>query len=283
MSLTGEELFTKAEGKINRILFNDHEAAYEYFIKAGGVFKSERNWLRAGDAFMRAGDMSMKLKNAGDAAQSYTESANAYKKVDISKAQSVMQQAIQLNLENNRLSGAAKLLKEWAEALELDGRSDDAVAAYTRARQYFEAEDQPQASNACTLKIAKLNVDLKKYVLAAKEYETVAFRYTEGPLKHQARESFFKAFLCRAALVKPDNATETVAAAREALSTYCVADLHFPRSREEEVCNLLLEALDESDEDKYQEALGIMHELRMIDDVKVSIMTDIGGSFSSTN
>jgi alpha-soluble NSF attachment protein len=283
MSLTGEEYFKKAEGKINRMLFNDYEGSFDNFQKAAGVFKAERNWLRAGEAFMRAGDLGMKLKQPGDAAQMYTESAGCFKKCDIQKATVVMQQAVQLNLENNRLSSAARLLKEWGEALEAEGRLEEALPQFQKAMQYFEAEDQTQSGISCLQKIAKINADLKRYIEAAKIYETIGIKYSEGPLKHQAKEQFFRAFLCRAALVTPDNSTETIASCRENLESYCALDIHFPRTREQEVCERIIEVLEDQDEDKYEDIVGMMHELRMLDDLKTAIMQTIKGNMSTTN
>ena len=82
-----EDLMKKGEGKIGKIFFNDPEGAYECFNKAGAAFKADANFNRAGDAYMRAGDLAVKLENTADACNAYTECAKMYSRSNMEKAQ----------------------------------------------------------------------------------------------------------------------------------------------------------------------------------------------------
>jgi alpha-soluble NSF attachment protein len=280
--LTGEQYMKKAEGKINKWMFNDHDAAFELFTKAAGTFKADKHWLRAGDAFSRAGDMSMKLQSQGDACMSYTNSAQMYKRCDMKKAHAAVDITVTLNIERNALGAAARILKEWAEALELDGRPADALAPYKRAHQYFNAEDQPQAANGCLVKMAKIYGETDKWQDAVALYEQLGRNYAEGALKHQAKEQFFRAFLCRCALVNPDNRTEKANEARESLDAYVVADVYLRNTRELEFAEGIAEAVEEGDEDGFDDIIGSMAELKMIDDWKSHVLLAIKKNLDST-
>ena len=137
----GEEMFKKGEKKANAFFFKDYDNAYEYFERAGAYFKIEQNFFRAGDAFMRAGDCAIKLKNNNDAVSSYIESAELYKKVDIKKAEVMFSIAIKIRINNNNLLAAAKLEKDFADMLEANNKSSEALEHYKIAKQYFIAED----------------------------------------------------------------------------------------------------------------------------------------------
>jgi alpha-soluble NSF attachment protein len=272
----------KAEGKISAFFFKDLDAGYELFIKAAGMFKADKRWKEAGNAFMRAGDVATQQKNPGDACMSYTECAKCWKKCDLKGAEMAMNQAIQLNIEANRLIQAARLLKEWGEALEEDSQSDNALNAYKRAAQYFNAEDQNQMASGCQVKIASILTTLNRFDEASKAYEALGFKYLDGPLKHQAKEQFFRAFICGLAAIQPDNQMEACAAARDQLDTYMGADPYFRNTRESEACELLLTAVEESDEASFDEAVGNLNELRMLDDTKSHILLRIKHSLSDT-
>ena len=282
MALTGEEYMKKAEGKINKFFFNDADGAFDLFTKAAGTFKAEKMWLRAGDAFSRAGDMGMKLENQGDAVQSYTNSAQMYKRCDMKKAHAAVDVTVTLNIERNALGAAARILKDWGEALEGDGRAEDALTPYKRAVQYFNAEDQPQAANAILLKMAKIYGELDKWELAVTMYEQLGKNYAEGALKHQAKEQFFRAFLCRCALVTPDNRTEKASEARESLDNYVVLDVYLRNTRELEFAEQIAESVEEGDEDSFDDVIAGMADLKMIDDWKSHVLLAIKKNLDCT-
>jgi len=103
---------------------------------------------------------------------------------------------------------------------------------------------------------------------AAKAYEDLGFKYAEGPLKHSAKEQFFRSFICRLATITPDNSMERGAEARDALDVYLGSDSHFRGTREAEACEMLLCAVEDADEAKFDEVIGNLNELKMLDDMK---------------
>jgi alpha-soluble NSF attachment protein len=209
MTSKGDELYKKAEGKITGWFGKDFEAGCELFNKAGAAYKVDKQWDKAGDAFMRAGDCAIKEKDTAGACQAYTESANAYKRYDINKARGALQAAINLNIENNRLSSAAKLEKEFAEALVNEGQNEEALLHFKKAYDYYFAEDQPQAAIQCKIRIARLHGEMDHFEEAIPLFEEIGQQYATGALRHQAKDFFICATLCRCALITEDNRTES--------------------------------------------------------------------------
>ena len=274
-----DEFFKKAEGKLNKILFKDFDGAYENFLKAAAQYKLDKNYDRAGESYMRAGDVAVKLKNPGDAAQSYSDAATCYKKTNMSQAAVMIEAAIQINIENNRLGGAARLEKDFAEALESDDKKDEAIRHYRKAIQYFEAEDQPQAANGCLVKIGKILGELDRFEEAIEIYEQLGNKCIDSPLKFQAKEHFLRATLCRLAMISNDNRGEAGEEVQDMVTHYEAIDIYLKNTREAEFLHLVSEAVAEGDVDKFDLALSLLQELRMLDDWKTHVLQVIQQKF----
>ncbi|CUG93428.1 soluble N-ethylmaleimide sensitive factor attachment, putative [Bodo saltans] len=272
MSSEADALFTKAEGKCNKLFFKDYEAAFELYNQAAARYKLDKNYDRAGEAYMRAGDCATKLKSSGEASQCYTDSANAYKKCDVKKAGVMITIAIQNYIENNKLGAAARLHKDFAEALEGENQLDEALTHYKQAMQYFDAEDQNVSVNTCLTKIANINGQLDRFEECIKLYEQLGNRAVGGPLKHQAKEFFLRAIICRLALVKNDTRSEQCAEANEALETYETIDNYLRNTREDEFLHMIIEAVEGEDVDAFEHAVSLLAELRMLDDWKTHVL-----------
>lgn len=274
-SAKADELFKKAESAIAGGflgLSKDYEKGYERFVSAAAQYKLDKNYHKAGEAYMRAGDCAIKLKNQYEASQAYVDSANAYKKVDIKQATTMLKLAIDMNIENNRLGAAAKLEKEFAEALEKDGNLSEAIEHYQKANNYYHAEDQPQAAIGCKGKIAALYGELDKFAECVTLYEEIAEFYTNGPMKHQSREPYVRALICRAAQINNDNRGEMAAECAEAWTTYTQRDPNLRYTREAEFIAKLLESVEENDIEKFEDGVQMLDELRLLDDWKTHVL-----------
>lgn len=275
----GEDLYKKARSEADKMFFKDYDKAAELYMKAGAAFKVEKNWARAGDSYMASGDIQVKQKNPGDACQMYTESANALKKCDIRRAEVMIEAAIRLNIENNRLPAAAKMEKDWAEALEHEDNTRGAIEHYKKAYDYYFAEDQTQSALGCLVKVANLHGLHDDFEKAIPMYERIAQGYLEGPLKTQAREFEVRALMCRLALVTDQNRMEKSTECQDAWERYIAQDAHLRHTREQEICQMLLDAVEESDADKFDDAVASINESRQLDDWKTHVLLKIKQSF----
>lgn len=277
----GDEYFAKAEGKVNKMFFKDIEGGYENFVKAGAQYRLDKLYHQAGEAYMRAGDCAVKLKNQADAATSYTDAANCFKKVDMTKAGQMLKLAIDIQIDNNRLGSAARLEKEFAEALETDGATEEAIKHYNKAYDYFIAEEQPQAAMACKVKVAKIYGELDKFDKCIELYQDIGSTYAGGPLRHQAKEFFVRALLCRLALVTNENRSEKCSEAAEAFESYLLTDVNLKHTRESEFCEKVIQAVDDSDVEKFEEAVQELNEMKLLDEWKTHVLYVIKQNFDN--
>lgn len=109
--MSAEALYDSAEKKTKKLFFKDFEGAQELFTKAAVKFKVDKNYIQAGYAFSRAGDCAIKIGDNFAAGQNYADAASMYRKSDLIKAASMLKIAVQIQIDNNRLGNAARLLK----------------------------------------------------------------------------------------------------------------------------------------------------------------------------
>ncbi|RNF12812.1 putative soluble N-ethylmaleimide sensitive factor (NSF) attachment protein [Trypanosoma conorhini] len=279
--MSAESLYREAEGKINRFFFKDPERAMELFEAAAARFKTEKDYNRAGEAYMRAGDCAVKCKDKLSAARSYANAVSAYKKTDLKLAVQMLDVAITLQIDNNTLSGAARLEKEFAEALCEAGQTMEAIPHYEKAIQYFGAEDMNSQVKACTVAMAKIYGESDMFDKALSLYERLGNISVDGPLRHEAKEFFMRAMLCRFAAVTDDNRLEKSAEASEALDTYMVRDKYLKNTREAEFLQMCAEAVEGADMEKFETAVSLLDELRMLDEWKTHVLLAIKKNMES--
>eukprot|EP00758_Cryptobia_borreli_P005122 Tbor_TRINITY_DN4744_c0_g2::TRINITY_DN4744_c0_g2_i1::g.17037::m.17037/K15296/NAPA, SNAPA, SEC17; alpha-soluble NSF attachment protein len=278
-SKKGDELYKKAEGHVNAFFFKDYDKAYENYQASATQYKLDKNYAKAGEAYMRAGDCAVRQKNQMEASQAYVDSANSYKKCDLRMASTMLQIAIQMNIDSNRLAAAARLEKDFAETLEADGELEDSIAHFEKAAQYFFAEDQNQSANSCKVKIAKLYGEIDKFGKAMELYEELGKIYADGPLKHQAKEHFVRALICRATTVNNDNRMEAASECREAFDNYQLIDPNLRNTREAQFCDGLVSSLEENCLEKFDDVVSELSDLRMLDDWKTHALLIVKKSF----
>ncbi|KEG13585.1 putative soluble N-ethylmaleimide sensitive factor (NSF) attachment protein [Trypanosoma grayi] len=254
------------------MFFNDYEGAMELFEKAASRFKVDKDYNRAGEAYVRAGDCAVKCKDEAAASQAYINAVNAYRKTDLKRAAQLLDTAIRAQIDSNRLSGAARLEKEFADALYEAGQTMEAVPHYEKAVQYFAAEDMKLQAQSCTVAMAKIYGENDEFDKALTLYERLGNMTTEGPLRHDAKEYFMRAMLCRLATVRDDNRYEKSAEAAEALSTYMTRDIYLKNTREAEFLQMCTEAVEGSDIEKFETAVSLLQEIRKLDDWKTHVL-----------
>lgn len=269
---SADAMFSEAEKKTKKFFFNDYEGAQELFAKAGARYKLDKNYLRAGDAYMKAADCAIKNKDSFAAGSMYTEAANAYKKVDMKKASEMLDLAVTIQIDNNRLGAAARLVKEYAEALDEQGSSTEAIPYYEKAMNYFNAEDQKAQSQNCMAAMARIYGETDQFDKSLMYYERIAYNMVGGPLKFQAQNYFLNAMLCRLAMVGSDNRIEKSEECSESLNQYFQTDMYLKGTREAEFLELLLEAVTDCDIDKFERSVSLLQDIKKLDSWKTHVL-----------
>ncbi|RNF08810.1 soluble N-ethylmaleimide sensitive factor (NSF) attachment protein [Trypanosoma rangeli] len=270
--MSAESQYQQAEGKINRFLFKDYEGAMELFEAAAVRFKFAKDYNRAGEAYIRASDCAVKCKNKLIACQAHAKAVNAYMKTDLNQAAQILDAATALQIDSNKLSDAAKLEEEFAEALCKVSRGMEAIPHYEKATQYFSAENMKYRTQACMAAMAKIYGENDMFDKALALYEEVGNMAADGSLPYQAKEFFFRAMLCRFAIVTDDNRLEKGAEALEALETYMARDKYLKNTRETEFLQMCAEAVEGADMNKFDAAVSLLNDLHMLDEWKSHVL-----------
>ncbi|MEE6474352.1 hypothetical protein FKM82_010355 [Ascaphus truei] len=241
------------------------EEACEMYARAANMFKMAKNWSAAGNAFCQAGKLHMQLQSKHDAATSFVDAGNAYKKADPQ--------------DMGRFTIAAKHHITIAEIYETELVDiEKAIAHYEQSADYYKGEESNSSANKCLLKVAAYVAQLEQYQRAIEIYEQVGTSTMDNPLlKYSAKEYFFKAALCHF-IVDELNAKLAVEKYEEMFPA-------FSDSRECKLLKKLLEAHEEQNNEAYTEAVKEFDSISRLDQwlttmllrIKKSIQGDVDG------
>ncbi|NXK71420.1 SNAA protein, partial [Amazona guildingii] len=174
------------------------EEACDIYARAANMFKMAKNWSAAGNAFSQAAQLHLQLQSKHDAASSFVDAGNAFKKADPQEAINCLLRAIEIYTDMGRFTIAAKHHVSIAEIYETELVDiEKAIAHYEQAADYYRGEESTSSANKCLLKVATYAAQLEQYPRALDIYEQVAAAAVDSPLlKYSAKEHFFRAALC---------------------------------------------------------------------------------------
>jgi len=246
-----------------------YEEAAELFTKAGNTFKISKQWDKAGDAFVRAAECYLKLKDVNyEAAQNYINAVLCYKKTNVTVAVQCMRRGIEIFKDEGKFSTAAKYQKDLGELFEGQPDPENALDAYQASADLYESSDAPKSASPCLLKVAQLSAQLERYDKAAELYERMATEAIDNNLqRYSVKDYLLRAGLCR--LV-----TDVVATER-ALEEYASMDATFASQREYTFLTKLVTSIKNYDEEAFSEAALQYDEISKLDSWKTSILLKI--------
>ncbi|GAB5357249.1 hypothetical protein AAMO2058_000358000 [Amorphochlora amoebiformis] len=277
-----EKLVTEAEKKLSGwSLFSSKaqrtEEAAEMYQQAALQYKNAADWTASGDTYCKAGKLYQEAASF-EASNCYVEAAKAYKKVSKPDAVKAYATAIELYIDRDRQSAAARIAKEVGQLLEKDGKLEDALGYYDKSAHYYLVSDQPTHSNNMLIKVADLCVQTTKpdYKRAIKIYEKCAEAALDNQmLRYSVKGYLFKAALCAIAL---ETESEDLKNASEILDKYCDMDTHFDGSLEHKFLAELVPIVEEGNPDRFKKAVGKFNNKKRPDDWTVDILLKIKDS-----
>ncbi|GAA6063268.1 hypothetical protein JCM10212_005002, partial [Sporobolomyces blumeae] len=206
MSSQGDQLRQKADKKATSTssfsFFTSSTAKYEdahdLYQQAGNQYKIDKRFKDAGDAFVRAAEMAIKMDEKDDAANDYWTASKAYKLSHPELAVASLQKTIQLYKEKGRFRQAADREKEVATILQQEGGDlNGALEAFEGAGELYSSEDATASANACYKEAAELAATLGQYPRAVGHFERVAHQSLGSALtKYGVKEYYLKSALC---------------------------------------------------------------------------------------
>lgn len=264
-------MFNKAEKKLKGwgLFGNKYEEAAELLEKAANYYKLAKAWQKAADTWKKLAEIHIKSESKHDAASSLVEAAKAAMRVDQRGAVVLLQQAVDLYTDMGRLNMAARQLREIAETQEKQGLKEESMTFYAQAADLFNTENATSDANKCRLKVAEFSAELERYQKSMEIYEDVAKAAMENNLlKFSAKGYLLNAGICLLCYAG-------VSEARDKIEAFKDIDFTFNGSRE---CNLLeqiVEALDNNDEKGFSTAVKDFDSLTRLDAWKTSMMLRI--------
>ncbi|XP_043934913.1 alpha-soluble NSF attachment protein isoform X2 [Protopterus annectens] len=213
------------------------------------MFKMVKNWSAAGNAFCQAAKLHLQLQSKHDAATSFVDAGNAFKKADPQEAINCLNRAIEIYTDMGRFTIAAKHHISIAEIFETELVDiDKAIAHYEQAADYYKGEESNSSANKCLLKVATYAAQLEQYQKAIEIYEQVGTSAMDNTLlKYSAKDYFFRAALCHFCV--------DMLNAKLAVQKYEDLFPAFSDSRECKLVKKLLDAHEEQNIDSYTDAV----------------------------
>lgn len=184
-------MFTRKEAKF--------EDAYDMLQQAANIFKMNKKWARAADAYEESAKLQELLQTPHEVATCFVEAGKMRKKVDAKGCIEPFQKAAKVYAGLSRFSFAAKYSIEIAEILEKDVVDlERAIAVFEEAADYAEMDSSAESTKAkAQIKIAALSAQIENYDRATELYEEIANGYVEKELlKFSCKEYYLKAGLC---------------------------------------------------------------------------------------
>jgi len=224
--------------------------AIEYYTKAANQFKIAKSWQKAGTAFNDVAQLSLETAHGNyNAASNFSKAAEMLRKVDKQGAIKALDRAVQLFLDDGKFSSAAKNKQQIAEIAEEDGRTTDAIIAYEKTCDYYEAENSTSTGMGYLLKAAYLSIDALEYERAITIFERVATYYSTNNLTNfKCKTLFFEATICRLFL---GDIVET----KKSLLRYCDMKSDFMKTREYTMLDTCITACENFDADSFSAAV----------------------------
>jgi len=252
-----QELLKQANKKSKAYSFfsnSNKEESVELFDKAAAQFKINKDWKNAAEAYLRAAEVSIILKNELEACTFYNNAAKAYKNVSSAHAVKAFKECVQLHMDTNRFSSAAKIYQQIAELEEKEDHIPAAVEACEKAAECYAADgDSTTSGNQMLLKIAHFAAQGDEYKKAIEIFEKVAIASLDNRLlQYSVKDYLFKASLCHLVMAAQSG---DVSSMQAALDKYKDMQPAFDGSRECKLVESCLAAFQEDNVNKFTDVV----------------------------
>jgi len=217
-----------------------------------------------------AADCYLHIDSKYDAATVYVKAAHCCKKaLTTEDCIKFLVAAVELYGDEGRFSMAAKYQKEIAELWESLGDNEKAILAYETAADYFEGEGSSGSAHSCLLKVAHTCALMGNYNRSFEIFEKVAEESVDNDLlKWSVKEYLLKAGICR--LCNGD-----IVDCKRTFEKYVNLSADFGTTKEFELLNGLLEAVENHDPGAFATASKRFHEISPLDNWKQTLLLKV--------
>lgn len=243
------------------------EEAADMYIQAANAYRIQKQGRKAGQTFEKAAQTQKKTEAKDDAGNTLVEAFKCYKPNDPEDAARVLEEAIELFTLRGQFRRAANYKMDLAQLYESEElhNADKAIAAYDDAGEWFFQDQAEALSNKAFLKMADLAATEGNYDVAVDKYCLVSKRSLNNNLnKWSLKEYFLKAGLCQLA-------NQDTIAANKCLEQFLEWDPSFAQTRECQLLQNLIQAVDDGDEELFTNKLYEFDQFSKLDKWKITI------------
>ncbi|KAL2820429.1 soluble NSF attachment protein [Aspergillus granulosus] len=248
-----------------------YENAADLFTQAANAFRIQKLNKEAGQAFERAAQIqTTNLNEPDDAANTLNEAFKVYRKSDPEDAVRVLATAIQHYVLKGNLRRAATQQQYLAEVYEAElGDTKKALEAYEKAAEWFDTDNAEALASKHYLKAADLAALEGDYYKAIEHYERISRSSINNNLmKWSVKEYLLKAGICHLA-------TLDMVTAIRAIESYRDIDNTFAKTREHQLLNDMIKAIDAKDPEGFSDTLFQYDQLSRLDSWKEALLLRI--------
>jgi len=245
------------------------EKARDLFLQAATQFKANANWIGAGNAFLRAADMSGIMKSEMDSADDLNNAAMSYKKANDPRATEILERVVDIYDKNGKYSQAAKMCVTIGD---MGGK--DAINFYQRAITYYRNEGSKATALDIVEKIANLSLQQEEYLQCQIQFDKIARECLDDRLRRGgARKYEFMSLLCQLATLSAGNRTVGIENLKERFEEYQGLDPQFTEhTREHMLIDAVIKAFEADDIRAFDEAVMDYDSICPMDDIKQKLL-----------
>jgi len=244
-------------------------------LKAAAQYKVSKLWQQAGDAYVKAADISEKnLKEVNDAISRYVDAGKAYKNVNTKAAVKYFQISVDMYMELNRFGTAAKVWKDIAELYEKEMDLKSAQHAYQKAADCYDAEDSGANASAMHVKVAHIAAELEDYKKAIEIYEKVSQKALDGASAGRwgVKDHLFKALLCHLVMCAKEHKMDPM---EDVINKYKDMLPQLEGTREIKLIEDLAKAFTDDDLDLFSDTVFRYDEIYKLDNWTAKVLLEI--------
>ena len=255
--------------------------ARNMYLQAAGIYKANQNFVNAATAYQRAADMSAANKSDIDVADDTQNVVQMLLKCDnFDAAKSACNKVLDLYMRSNKSSQAAKLcvmMGEWRPSSggrPTEDQKRDQETYFEKAMNFYRQEGSRSTANELRLKIVASKATNGDLEGAAKAYEQIGKEVLDDQLlRTTAQKHFFMSLLCLIGDLKSNNLTEQIDHLRRKFEAFQDLDTQFNQYTQEYLLiSGIIEALENEDVEKYEDAQEAYSEICAVDTLKARLL-----------
>ena len=157
--------------------YNQYEDAMEKLEHAAKIYKMNRNFKKASQAYKLVAGCQNKLERPDEEIEAYIEVYNCLKHSNVKDSIECLKKIIELNVAQCDIRQLAKWYRHLGDVYDGEGELELAVNAY---KSYFEYDESP--SIEYQVKAAKYLAQLEQYEDAVQAYEKILAHHVQNRL-----------------------------------------------------------------------------------------------------